>query len=49
MGKRVYEWTEKKIEKYIKEGRGEGELSNYKPWLTIQNVSSSGNNNRLKD
>ncbi|MEC3471078.1 TnsA endonuclease N-terminal domain-containing protein [Bacillus albus] len=48
MAKRNNEWTERKIEKYIKEGRGQGELSNYKPWLTIQNVSSRGNSNRLK-
>lgn len=48
MVKRNKEWTERKIEKYIKEGRGQGELSNYKPWLTIQNVSSRGNSNRLK-
>lgn len=46
MAKRKNEWTEKKIEKYIKEGRGSGEVSNYKPWLTIQNVPSHGNNTR---
>ncbi len=48
MAKRKNEWTEKKIEKYIKEGRGQGELSNYKPWLTIQNVPSIGNNIRFR-
>lgn len=48
MAKRKNDWTEKKIEKYIKEGRGQGELNNYKPWLTIQNVSSIGNSSRLK-
>ncbi|HDR4458244.1 TPA: heteromeric transposase endonuclease subunit TnsA [Bacillus cereus] len=47
MAKRKNDWTEKKIEKYIKEGRGQGELNNYKPWLTIQNVSSTGNSSRL--
>ncbi|CUB14167.1 Transposon Tn7 transposition protein TnsA [Bacillus cereus] len=47
MAKRKNDWTEKKIEKYIKEGRGQGELKNYKPWLTIQNVSSTGNSSRL--
>ncbi|MGE0978322.1 heteromeric transposase endonuclease subunit TnsA [Bacillus toyonensis] len=46
MAKRKNEWTEKKIEKYMKEGRGSGEVSNYKPWLTIQNVPSHGNNTR---
>ncbi|PEB48794.1 hypothetical protein CON65_25420 [Bacillus pseudomycoides] len=48
MAKRKNDWTEKKIEKYIKEGRGQGELNNYKPLLTIQNVSSTGNSSRLK-
>ncbi|MFP5010458.1 TnsA endonuclease N-terminal domain-containing protein [Bacillus paranthracis] len=48
MTKRKNDWTEKKIEKYIKEGRGEGEFNNYKPWLTIQNISSTGNSSRLK-
>ncbi|WP_454015588.1 TnsA endonuclease N-terminal domain-containing protein [Bacillus sp. Marseille-Q7846] len=47
MAKRKNDWTEKKIEKYIKEGRGQGELNNYKPWLTIQNVSSTGNSSRI--
>ncbi|MED3349010.1 TnsA endonuclease N-terminal domain-containing protein [Bacillus thuringiensis] len=46
MSKRKNEWTEEKIEKYIKEGRGQGELNNYKPWLMIQNVSSNGNESR---
>lgn len=47
MPKRKNDWTEKKIEKYIKEGRGQGELNNYKPWLTIQNLSSTGNSSGL--
>lgn len=48
MGKRNYSWTEDKIAKFIKEGRGSGELSNYKPWLTIHDVPSEGNASRLK-
>lgn len=47
MGKRQTSWTENKITKYQKEGRGQGELSNYKPWLTIQDVPSKGRVHRL--
>ena len=38
MAKRETGWTEKKIARYYKEGRGSGELGQYKPWLTIQDV-----------
>ncbi|GGA49932.1 MULTISPECIES: TnsA endonuclease C-terminal domain-containing protein [Bacillaceae] len=34
--------TETKIEKWIKEGRGQGEGAGYKPWLEIQDVASNG-------
>ena len=40
-------WTEAKIARYVKEGRGQGELSTYKPWLTIQDVPSSGRVHRV--
>lgn len=42
MSKRQVGWTEEKISRCIKEKRGQGELSNYKPWLTIQDVPSRG-------
>jgi hypothetical protein len=42
MPKRQIGWTEEKISRYIKEGRGQGELAFYKPWLTIQDVPSNG-------
>ncbi|WP_339196525.1 TnsA endonuclease N-terminal domain-containing protein [Solibacillus sp. FSL R5-0449] len=42
MPKRQTGWTEAKISRYIKEGRGQGELAFYNPWLTIQDVPSSG-------
>jgi len=41
-------WTEEKINKYIDQGRGQGELGSYRPWLTIQDVASSGRVHRLK-
>lgn len=37
-----------KIEKWIKEGRGSGIGSEYKPWLKIQDVSSLGRSTRLR-
>lgn len=46
MPKRQTGWTEKKVARYYKEGRGQGELGNYKPWLTIQDVPSSGRAHR---
>lgn len=39
MSKRYTGWTEAKIARYQKEGRGQGELSKYKPWLTTQDIS----------
>lgn len=47
MSKRKNNWSEEKKERYIKEGRGQGELGNYIPWLKIQDVSSDGNVSRL--
>lgn len=43
MSKRIRGWSEGEIARYIKDGRGAGELASYKPWLTLQNVRSKGN------
>lgn len=48
MSKRKNQWNEDRIARYYAEGRGSGELSNYKPWLTIQDVPSMGRVHRLK-
>jgi len=48
LAKRQTGWTEKKIARYYKEGRGSGELGEYKPWLTIQDVPSDGRAHRDK-
>jgi hypothetical protein len=48
MAKRTSKWTEEKIARYYAEGRGSGELSNYKPWLTIQDFPSKGRVHRIK-
>lgn len=41
-GKRNNHWSEAKIKKYIKEGRGSGRLKEYLPWLRVENVKSRG-------
>jgi len=48
MAKFNYSWDERKISKYIKEGRGSGEYEEYKPWLTVRDVPSKGRVTRLK-
>ena len=40
---------ELKIQKWIKEGQGQGFGSSYKPWLTIQDVNSEGRSHRVFD
>lgn len=47
MAKRNTSWSKQKFERYIKEGRGQGELENYKPWLTIQDFPSMGRASRI--
>ncbi len=48
MAKRLQGWTEEKIARYIKEGRGQGEGIHYKPWLKIQDFPSKGRVHRIK-
>lgn len=48
MAKRNTGWSKQKLDKYLKQGRGQGELENYKPWTTIQNFSSMGRASRVK-
>ena len=42
MGKHRVPWTAEVYRRRIKEGRGQGEGKDYKPWLTIQDVPSKG-------
>lgn len=42
------QWTKTTLERYIKEGRGQGELSKYQPWKTTYDYSSKGRVTRLK-
>ncbi|MGE7676431.1 TnsA endonuclease N-terminal domain-containing protein [Lysinibacillus sp. NPDC094403] len=37
-----YTWTEEKIEKFYKEGRGSGELNHYIPWIKTHEIQSKG-------
>lgn len=48
MAKRKRATTAKSIERRIKEGRGQGHFSNYKPWLTIHDVPSYGVVTRIR-
>lgn len=47
MAKRKSGWTEEKIARYIKAGKGQGELEKYIPWLNVQDFSSKGNVTRI--
>lgn len=48
MAKRNRVTTQALIEKRLKEGRGQGRGADYKPWLTIQDVGSTGTCSRIK-
>lgn len=48
MAKRSRKTNEQTIVRRQKEGRGQGDGASYKPWLTIQDVSSQGLTHRIK-
>ncbi|ADL55258.1 heteromeric transposase endonuclease subunit TnsA [Gallionella capsiferriformans] len=47
MAKRRYGIDEDKIIRFTKEGRGQGCGPEYRPWLTVQDVSSRGRSSRI--
>ena len=47
MAKRKTDWDENKLNKWIQEGRGQGEGKEYKPWLTVQDFPSKGRVTRV--
>ncbi|AUG56142.1 TnsA endonuclease C-terminal domain-containing protein [Acetivibrio saccincola] len=47
MAKRSNNWDSNKLDRWLKEGRGQGEGENYKPWLTIQDFPSMGRVTRV--
>ncbi|HYH22418.1 MAG TPA: TnsA endonuclease N-terminal domain-containing protein [Azospirillum sp.] len=46
MARSRYGFTEDKIARFYKEGRGSGRGAAYKPWLTVRDVPSSGRSHR---
>jgi hypothetical protein len=48
MAKRKRENNEKQNEKKYKEGRGQGNFENYKPWIKIQDIGSQGLATRIR-
>jgi len=44
----VQKWSEKKIEQLQKEGRGQGQGADYRPWLEAFDFSSSGHTRRIR-
>lgn len=47
MAKRRYSIDEDKIARFVKEGRGQGGGAEYRPWLTVHDVSSLGRSSRI--
>lgn len=47
MAKRKYAMTEKKVQRYRKEGRGQGSMGTYKPWINIHDFPSLGRVHRI--
>lgn len=43
----IREWKDETIKRFLKEGRGQGEGSAYKPWLQVQDISSRGRSTRI--
>ncbi|SHK19131.1 heteromeric transposase endonuclease subunit TnsA [Desulforamulus aeronauticus] len=37
-----YTWDEQRYKRYLREGRGQGEGKNYKPWIKVQDFPSKG-------
>jgi hypothetical protein len=47
MARKRYCFTEARIQRFIREGRGRGTGKNYKPWLTVSDVPSLGRVHRV--
>lgn len=47
MAKKQYWNSEVKNERWIKQGRGQGLVKDYKPWLTVRDVPSQGRAHRI--
>ncbi|MFT4413351.1 TnsA endonuclease C-terminal domain-containing protein [Fredinandcohnia humi] len=42
------EWDAEKLQRYIKEGRGQGEFESYKPFIRIHDFGSLGRSSRIR-
>jgi hypothetical protein len=42
-----YDWSDQKLQRYIKDGRGQGEGEVYKPWLNVHSIASRGRVSRV--
>ena len=42
VGKRHTRWSYKSYVRFVKNGRGTGDLSEYKPWITVHDFPSNG-------
>lgn len=47
MAKRNNNWSKEKLQRYLHEGRGSGELKQYKPWFTVQDFPTKGRASRI--
>jgi hypothetical protein len=47
MAKKTYSQSTTTIQRWIKDGRGSGRGSAYKPWLTVRDVPSQGRSHRI--
>lgn len=47
MGSRYGKWTEARIAKFQKEGRGKGIGATYRPWIEVHDLSSRGDSRRV--
>ncbi|WP_320173960.1 TnsA endonuclease N-terminal domain-containing protein [Maridesulfovibrio sp.] len=43
MARKKYSFDEKKIQRFLDEGRGKGTGADYKPWLTVQDIAANSN------
>lgn len=43
----IRDWNDSTIERFLKEGRGQGEGPTYKSWLQVQDISSQGRSTRI--
>lgn len=48
MAKHKRVWNENQYRKYLAEGRGQGVLDDYKPWVQIQDFPSQGMSCRIE-